>query len=286
MGGQGGATGTGRDEEIADGGEDGDEPLQASRRSKAPHRPLASSQRQVRVLDPVVEALVRAMLDRGHDLAPGCGIGAELVGNHAPGRTALLLEKTRQQALCCTGVASRLDDFIEDISVLIDRPPQPMLFAADGDDDLVEVPDIAAARSLALEAAGIVAPELHRPPSHRLVGDDNAALLQHLLDQAKAQREAKVQPRRMLIQKELIARNGLVNGTIYLQVTRGSAPRTFNFPKSSPSIVMFTQKRDIVNLPEAKTGIGGLCCKDDRRRWEDGDKLDPISFMGRYRKER
>jgi hypothetical protein len=31
---------------------------------------------------------------------------------------------------------------------------------------------------------------------------------------------------------------------------------------------------------------GGLCCKDDRRRWEDGDKLDPISFMRRYRKER
>ena len=72
MGGQGGATGTGRDEEIADGGEDGDEPLQACRRSKALHRPLASSQRQVRVLGPVVEALVRAMLDRWHDLAPGC----------------------------------------------------------------------------------------------------------------------------------------------------------------------------------------------------------------------
>jgi hypothetical protein len=35
MGGQGGATGTGRDEEIADGGEDSDRPLQASRRSKA-----------------------------------------------------------------------------------------------------------------------------------------------------------------------------------------------------------------------------------------------------------
>jgi hypothetical protein len=48
MGGKGGATGTGRDEEIADGGEDGDEPLQAFRRSKALHRPFASSQRQVR----------------------------------------------------------------------------------------------------------------------------------------------------------------------------------------------------------------------------------------------
>src|ERR1700751_693566 len=72
-----------------------------------------------------------------------------------------------------------------------------MLFAADGDDDLVEVPDIAAARFLALQAAGIIAPELHRPPSPRLVGDDNAALQQYLLDQAKAQREAKVQPHRM-----------------------------------------------------------------------------------------
>src|SRR5258708_40264990 len=29
----------------------------------------------------------------------------------------------------------------------------------------------------------------------------------------------------------------------------------------------------------------GLCCKDDRRRWEDGDKLDSISFMRRYRKK-
>jgi transposase len=43
--------------------------------------------------------------------------------------------------------------------------------------------------------------------------------------------------------------------------------------------------RRLMTIP----GVGqltGLCCKDDRRRWEDGDKLDPISFMRRYRKER
>jgi len=40
-----------------------------------------------------------------------------------------------------------LDDFIEDVAVLIDRPPQPMLAAADGDDDLVQMPDVAAALS-------------------------------------------------------------------------------------------------------------------------------------------
>src|SRR6516162_4565240 len=156
---EGGATGTGRDEQIADGGEDSDEPLQASRGSKALHRPLSPSQGQMRILGPVVEALVRAMLDRRHDLASGGGIGAELVGDDAPGRTALLLEKTRQQALCRLGVASRLEDFIEDIAVLIDRPPQPTLAAADGDDDLVGMPDVAATQLLALEATGIIQPE-------------------------------------------------------------------------------------------------------------------------------
>src|SRR6516225_11650656 len=132
MCGEGGATATGRDKQIAEGGQDGGEPLQASRGSKALHRPLSPSQGQMRILGPVVEALVRAMLDRRHDLAAGGCIGAELVGDYAPGRTTLLPEKTHHRF----GVASGLDDFIEDVAVLIDRPPQPMLAAADGDDDL------------------------------------------------------------------------------------------------------------------------------------------------------
>ena len=103
--------------------------------------------------------MARAMLDRRHDLAAGGGIGAKLVGDDAPGRTTLLLEKTRQQAPCRLGVASRLEDFIEDIAVLIDRPPQTKLAAADGDDDLVEMPDVAATRLLTLEATGIIQPE-------------------------------------------------------------------------------------------------------------------------------
>src|SRR6516164_7682897 len=145
----------------------------------------------MRILGPVVEALVRPMLDRRQDLAAGGGIGAELVGDQAPGRTTLLLEKTRQQALCRLGVASRLDDFIEDIAVQIDRPPQTKLAAADGDDDLVEMPDVAATRLLTLEATGIIQPEFQGPAPHRLIGEDDAALQQHLLHQPKAQGETK-----------------------------------------------------------------------------------------------
>lgn len=140
---------------------------------------------------------MRAMLDRRHDLTSGGGIGAEFVSDHAPGRTAVPFEKTPQQAPGHLGVAARLHDFIEDIAVLVDGAPQPVLLAADGDHDLIEVPDVAAARLLAPEAAGVIPPEFHRPASHRLVGDDDTTFQQHLLHQAQAQRETKIQPNRV-----------------------------------------------------------------------------------------
>ena len=43
------------------------------------------------------------------------------------------------------------------------------------------------------------------------------------------------------IQQELMTRNNLVNGVVYIQVTRGAAPRDFVFPKGvKPTLVMFT----------------------------------------------
>jgi hypothetical protein len=197
MGGKGGATGAGRDEEIAYGGEDRDEPLQASQGAEPLHRPLTSSQRQVLILGSVVEAPVRAMCERWHDLAPGSGIRSQLVGNHASGRATLLLEKACQQAPCRLGIVSRLDDLVEDITVLIDRSPQPIPLAADRDDDLIQVPDVAVAWHFALEATGVIPPEFQGPAPDRLVGDDDAALQQHFFHQTQAQGETKMQPHHM-----------------------------------------------------------------------------------------
>ncbi len=46
------------------------------------------------------------------------------------------------------------------------------------------------------------------------------------------------------IHHELMRRNSLTSGGIYLQVTRGAADRTFTFPAGiKPSLVMFTQAR-------------------------------------------
>jgi D-alanine transaminase len=68
------------------------------------------------------------------------------------------------------------------------------------------------------------------------------------------------------IQRELIKRNSLVNGMVYLQATRGAdSGRDFAFPKNvQPTLVMFTSVKDIVNAPSARTGIAVITVPDLR----------------------
>jgi D-alanine transaminase len=64
------------------------------------------------------------------------------------------------------------------------------------------------------------------------------------------------------IQHELIERNTLREGVVYIQVTRGAAPRDFVFPRGvKPTLVMFTQAKNLVDAP---TGIAVLTLPDIR----------------------
>ena len=72
------------------------------------------------------------------------------------------------------------------------------------------------------------------------------------------------------LEEEIVRRNGLVEGTVYMQVTRGVAERDFAFPKdASPTVVMFTQPKTIVNHPGAKTGVAVITVPD--LRWKRRD---------------
>jgi D-alanine transaminase len=68
------------------------------------------------------------------------------------------------------------------------------------------------------------------------------------------------------IQHELIARNQLESGLVYMEVTRGAdVGRDFAFPKDvKPTFVMFTSVKDIVNAQSARTGIGVITLPDIR----------------------
>src|ERR1700682_1342119 len=66
------------------------------------------------------------------------------------------------------------------------------------------------------------------------------------------------------IQRELIARNNLVDGMVYLEVKRGAdTGRACAFAKGvNPTLVMFTSVKDIVNALSAKTGIAVITVPD------------------------
>lgn len=93
----------------------------------------------MRILRPVVQAFMRAVLDGWHDLAFGSPIGAQLISDHALRRQTLLLQKSRQQALGSLAVAVRLDDLVEHIALLVNRSPQPDVPTVDAHEKLIEM---------------------------------------------------------------------------------------------------------------------------------------------------
>ncbi|MBL0406442.1 D-amino-acid transaminase [Microvirga aerilata] len=79
------------------------------------------------------------------------------------------------------------------------------------------------------------------------------------------------------LQGEIVRRNGMQEGFIYFQVTRGVAERDFFFPENAkPTVAMFTQAKAIVHAPAAEKGIAVVTVPD--LRWERRD-IKSISLL-------
>ena len=67
------------------------------------------------------------------------------------------------------------------------------------------------------------------------------------------------------IHRELININKITQGGIYLQITRGPADRDFVFPKNpKPTLVIFTQAKNILEAETAQSGIKVISIEDLR----------------------
>ncbi len=73
------------------------------------------------------------------------------------------------------------------------------------------------------------------------------------------------------IQRELIKLNGLKEGGIYLQLSRGNAgDRDFAFPTDTPpTLVLFTQSRQLIDCPKAAKGMKVISIPDIRWKRRD-----------------
>lgn len=134
------------------------------------------------------------MFDSGHNIALRRPVRAQFVGDHVLWRQALLLEQSGQQPFGCLRITAGLNDFVENITILIDGTPQSVFSAANGDHHLVQMPDIVAGHLLSAQLPGIGRAELPALSPDRFTGDDDTTLQEHFLDKPQAQRKPEVQP--------------------------------------------------------------------------------------------
>lgn len=67
------------------------------------------------------------------------------------------------------------------------------------------------------------------------------------------------------VHREIIRRNALESGLIYLQISRGTADRDFAYPKNpTPTLTLFTQAKSVLDNPNVAKGISVACVPDQR----------------------
>lgn len=92
----------------------------------------------------------------------------------------------------------------------------------------------------------------HLARLHRSLGE---------LDMAAPASDAEIEA----VNRELVARNAVDEGMVYLQVTRGAADRDFAFPvDATPGFVAFTQARPVVDTAAGRNGIRVISTPDIR----------------------
>ncbi len=109
------------------------------------------------------------------------------------------------------------------------------------------------------------------PVSHgRLVDEDlhldrlERSLSELRIDMPMSRRSLK------LVSAELMRRNRLSNGFLYMQVTRGVAPRDHKFPKQAvPAVVMTTRQTKPAQREAIEAGVGVIAIPDIRWKRRD-----------------
>lgn len=121
-------------------------------------------------------------------------VASQLVCNDHSRHILQSFEQSAEELLGRQSVSARLNQHIEHVAVLIDRPPQVMLDAVDTDEHLVEVPPVTGPGPSAAQLVCVCLPELGTPPADRLVTDHDTAFEHEFLDFTEAEREPEVQP--------------------------------------------------------------------------------------------
>jgi hypothetical protein len=100
----------------------------------------------------------------------------------------------RKKRLAAFFIASALHQDVEDILILIDRSPEGVFFSTDSEYDLVQMPCVAATRTVTTQFIRVGLPEFEVLLPYGFVGHNDPALCEQFLNIAITQREAEREP--------------------------------------------------------------------------------------------
>ena len=132
-----------------------------------------------------------------HDRAVGRRVAAELVGNQASWSAPLSLQQLPEEPGGRAPIASRLDEDVNHVAVLVHGAPQILPSALDRHEQLIQIPGVAHSPASAPQPPRVVGSEGLAPLPDRLAVDGDPAFGEKILDIAKAEPKAMVEPDRV-----------------------------------------------------------------------------------------
>jgi hypothetical protein len=157
------------------------------------HRSFALTRWLLRVLGPIVEAFVLPMRDAAQDVLFGCSVTRQCIGNDDPWDILTPFEELPKELLGGILISSALDENIQHIAVLINRPPQVMELAIDFEEDFIKMPFVTGLRPASAQHSGIRLTEFPAPLTNRLVRKNEPARSQEFFHITIAEAEPVVE---------------------------------------------------------------------------------------------
>ena len=150
-------------EKVADEWVHGQESLRLPWRFEPSHLSLALPCGLVGDFGAIVLVSVRIVSDGRHDRSVRSPVAAQLVGDQPHGLTLLALQQLAKKACGSPAGATRLDENIDGVAILIDGTPEIAPLSLDSDEDnLVQVPEVAQPAPSTLEPASVGACAIRR----------------------------------------------------------------------------------------------------------------------------
>jgi hypothetical protein len=182
-------------EVVVDGGVSREKSLRGTLRLEPLLLALASPNDQMRVLRSIVVGHAARSVSIATVKLPECGsVGSEFVRCETLGMNAISLQQLAQQSQSGAGMATPLNEHVQNLALVVDRMPQPHALTADLHGHLIQVPATGRLGSESPQVPCEGAAEFQGLAADRLVARLDAALRQQLLDIPQAEGEPEVEP--------------------------------------------------------------------------------------------